>query len=268
VPIAFEAVKNRSVIVTTTFYKNQEELRYLLTCNFVKAVTAKRYKIIIVDCSPDPAIAQSFRALGAEVWPQIDQGLGASRRELFQRAGNLMSAINEPFFVLWVEPEKIDFANHLEAILAPFMDETIDLVMPKREEALYQLGYPDFQYFSEHSANSIYQRLFGPDNADPFFGPIAYKSTIKQYFEDLKIGDYGLTDDGYLQLYGQAIAKCYGAKTMVVEIPFHYPPDQKASELRLDNLPIMFAKRMDQLKNIAGQWFKIYNFFNPTDKNY
>lgn len=265
--IAFESVKDRSVIVTTTFYKSQSELRYTLTCEFIKAVIVKHYKIIIVDDSPDPTIAQSFRDLGAEVFPQVDKGLGASRRELFRHAGSLMSINHEPFFVLWVEPEKVDFANHLEAILAPFIDETIDLVMPKREENIYRLTYPDYQYFSEHSANSIYQKLFGPDNADPFFGPIAYKSTVKQYFEHLKVGDYGLADDGYLQLYGQAIAKSYGAKAVVVEIPFHYPPEQKTEELRSDNLPIMFVKRLDQLKNIAGQWFKIYNFFNQTNEN-
>lgn len=263
-PTDFSAVKSRSVIVTTTFYNNRQEIRYGLTCQFVQAVTAKNYKIIIVDGSPGPAIAQSFRDLGAEVFPQVAKGLGWSRRELFRHAGRIMSADHEAFFVLWIEPEKVDFANHLETMLGPFTNETIDLVMPKREEKLYRDGYPAYQYFSEHTANAIYQQLFGPANADPFFGPIAYKSTFRACFEGLSAGQYGLENDDYLQLYGQVVARYCGAKAVVAEIPFRYPPEQKAHELQPDNLQTMFTKRLDQLNNIANQWFNIYNWFGRS----
>ena len=60
-----------TVVVTTTFYKDVNQLRFQLACQMITKARIAGYPVIVVDGSPNPAIANRFRELGAVVYPEI-----------------------------------------------------------------------------------------------------------------------------------------------------------------------------------------------------
>lgn len=137
-------------IVTTTFYKNQNELRYRLALNTVKEACSKGYQFLIVDGLPLPEVKKKFESLGAIVYPELEKGMGSARRRIFLLAKERSQSTGAKV-ILWIEPEKTDFIRFIPQIIKPIL-EGADIVVPFRTKKSWD-SYPSFQVQTEQKGN-------------------------------------------------------------------------------------------------------------------
>ncbi len=152
----------QTVLVTTTFSKSAEDLRFQLALKTCGAARKAGYPLIIVDGSPDERLRDLLRVCGATVYKQEEPGMGASRREALQ-AG----LATEADVIVWLEPEKYPFVP----LLKPCIDMVragIDIVVPSRKSLE---SYPMYQELSELRTNRELGRITGSHDLDLMFGP-------------------------------------------------------------------------------------------------
>lgn len=232
-------------VLTTTFYRNTEELRFHLACQLVGNAIGVGHCVMVVDGSPDIAIARSFRHLGAATLLQTAAGMGPSRRELFRHALDTQSHRGLlPQIFLWTE-EKVDLIRWIPQIVAPIERDEADIVIPARTD-LSWASYPASQVKSEKAANAVYAEVTG--NAfDAMFGPVAYSSRVGNYFASCNPKERYGAPDTYIQHVAPLEAMTDGFKVVSVPVDFFYPPAQKAEEEAALS-EAMIAKRRRQFE--------------------
>lgn len=252
----------KGIIVTTTFYKSVEELRFRLACDMVRVAIAHGHKVVIVDNSPIPEVAESLRKLNSEVFPQLHKGIGAGRREAFFHASEV--ARREKIdYIIWTEPEKIDFVRSIEYLISALVENKdtmgnrmADIVIPRRSEKSWET-WPSFQVESEKAANQVYNRVFDVNGFDPMFGPVAFHVEVACYFI-LSVGN-SVRPDTYIQHYAPIEARHDGKKVLSVEIDITYPPEQRTEEEGVAKEE-MLEKRKWQLKTLT----EAYRSYRPA----
>ena len=235
------------VVVTTTFYKSVEELRFRLACRLVEKAVADGHKVVIVDGSPIPEVALRLRSLGAEVFPQLHKGMGPGRREAFFHAVEVAWREKTPF-ILWTEPEKDDLIRWIEEIFRSIALGVADIVIPARTKESWET-WPAFQVESEQEANAVYNKAMGLSGFDPMLGPVAFHVVDSAKYFVFARGD-GLVEDTYIQHYAPIVARQSGAKLQAKFIDIVYPPEQRTEEEDAQNEAIR-EKRQKQLSSLT-----------------
>lgn len=240
-------------ILTTTFYKNREEIRFHLAAQLIGNAIAQGYEVVVVDGSPDPSIAEAFVKIGAQVFKQTAQGMGGSRRELFKIA--TANATKDSVFV-WTEPEKVDLIRLIPEIISPIVKGEADIVIPARTEKSWD-SYPAFQVLSEKKANTEYLKET-KESLDLIFGPVAFGGMVADHFYGCDPTIFGATD-GYIQHFAVMWAMATGYKVASVPVDFYYPSIQKEEEdgaLKEE----MLKKRQWQLDQLVAGYTATANF--------
>lgn len=245
----------RVVIATTTFYK-ERNLRFELACQTITAAKEAGYEIVVVDGSPDPSISKTFAELGASVYAEILHGMGPSRRQAFFCACHLIRMSPDPKpmeVVIWMEPEKVDFISHIRLMLDKLQGTDCSIAIMKRSDKSWQT-YPAFQQESEKLANAAYEEYTGRIGYDIMSGPIAFvigeldiPPELLLFFNPKK---YGLPDT-YIQHYLPLFVP--KDQTVLVEIDFLYPPEQKEEEEQAENGEIR-NKRQWQMETLIAAY--------------
>lgn len=215
-------------VLTTTFYRSTEELRFHLACQLVGNAIAVGDHVMVVDGSPDAAVSRSLRWLGAAVFSQTASGMGPSRRELFRQALDPQSHRSSlPQIFLWTE-EKVDLVRSIPKIVAPIERGEADIVIPERTP-LSWASYPAFQVESEKAANAVYAEVTG--NAfDVTFGPVAFSLKMLPLFAVCNPKERYGASDTYIQHIAPLEAMAGGARVASVPVDFFYPAAQRAEE--------------------------------------
>lgn len=214
-------------ILTTTFYKSRSETRFHLACQLIGNAVGAGYDILVADGSPDPAIGQALKKIGANVHPRTVQDRGGSRRELFRLAVNANDG-GQPGIFFWTEPEKVDLIRSIPIIVAPIERNEADIVVPSRTERSWG-SYPGFQVVSEQKANATYLEVTGKP-FDPMFGPVAFSSKVAEHFAVCDPAEQFGATDGYIQHFAPLTAMTEGYKVVSVPVDFYYPLAQRVEE--------------------------------------
>jgi hypothetical protein len=150
-------------LVTTTFSKSAEDLRFRLALKTCQAAQRSGHSIYIVDGSPNSSIRELLLGAGATaVAPEHTRGMGASRRQCLQ-----MGLDSGADVIVWLEPEKYSFVPFI-ADCARMVIAGDDIVIPGR----YTLeGYPRYQELSELRAMRRIGILTCRPDIDWMFGP-------------------------------------------------------------------------------------------------
>lgn len=233
-------------ILTTTFYL-EKGLRFHLACQLIGDAVATGYHVLILDGSPDHTVREAFRKIGADVWHQVSQGMGNSRRELF----NIASEINVPeqqMIFVWTEPEKVDLIRSIPQLVAPIECGKADIVIPSRTEKSWA-SYPEFQVQSEKKANAVYLELIGKE-FDPMFGPVAFASNAATYFANCNPAEQFEATDTYIQHFAPLTAMSKGHVVTSVAVDFFYPLAQRMEE-ESELHGAMLEKRQWQLNQLT-----------------
>lgn len=216
------------IIVTCTYYKSKEEVRFKLACDTIHRARVFGLTVVVVDNSPDRTIVEEFKNLGAIVFRQQTKGMGTSRCEAVSYA---LRTFPEKRVIVWIEPEKADMIKFIIDLAMPILSGNADIVHAGRTEKSW-LTYPEFQRQTEILVNKEWAEMMGhPSCSDLMFGPVAFARNLAisfMLFQHLK--DFGVNYDNCVQLYVSALAKLYGARFAYVKVDFIYPSSQREEE--------------------------------------
>lgn len=226
-----------AVIATTTLYNSEKDVRYVLACNMIVSSRMAGYPIILVDGGSPPSIINTFKVLGAEVFPQMTTSMGSSRREAMQIASEYSDVI------IWQEPEK-EVAYMLDQAVALVRLGACDLVLPSR---MSLDSYPSAQQKTEMVGNIVMAHITGM-HFDWFFGPKVIGRVALPHFLSPTAGDRW---DGLLKPVLRSLVSGLSVGSSTIE--YQHPAIQTAAE---ESDPKMDGKRELQLAFLIHEGFK------------
>ncbi|MSU55359.1 MAG: hypothetical protein EXS46_02345 [Candidatus Taylorbacteria bacterium] len=232
-----------------TFYKTPGELRHRLALQTIGMAKQADYPVIIVDGSPDPSIAESFRDAGAVVFPQLHRGMGPARRQAFFHANE--HAIRYGYELIFTtEPEK-PIVPFIPQIVAPIDGKEVFVSIPFRSEKSWKT-WPAFQAASEKRANAVYADAMGLEGFDPMMGPVAWHIQVAGGFMSFNPKVFGVPDTYIHHYVPPMLMAVTGKMPASVTVDMVYPPEQAAAE-GVDNDEIR-QKRAVQLESLSGAY--------------
>lgn len=273
-PVHEVEVEPRSIaIATTTFYKKWypgevlehdivDKVRGDLALQLIREAIENGYQMSVVDGGSSPAFKSTAEAIGITVYPELERGMSASRRQAFAEASHLDGVK----IICWTEPEKVSIIKDcMPVVVLPILRGETDIVIPSRDETAFKT-YPDYQVKEEQRANRQWNgilraRGFLPNDSpdlDVWFGPKFFRNDpeiIKLFSEKYDFRKRELKIDKIVdpELWPNAtflpiVAALYrGFRVKSVPVPYLHPKEQ--TEIEVDN-PIFVRKRGVQRKNI------------------
>ncbi len=160
----------RTVLVTTTFSKSSDELRFRLALKTCDAAREHGYPLIVVDGSPHESMRDLLREHGATVFKEEGGGMGASRRQTISAGLDTGAEA-----IIWLEPEKYPIVGELSKCIDALDSQDCDLVVPARESLE---SYPMYQELSELRANRELGFITGRPDLDLMIGPRVMTPTM------------------------------------------------------------------------------------------
>eukprot|EP00667_Euglena_gracilis_P018300 EG_transcript_19418 len=240
------------VIFTVTRYRDKSDPRFRTCIATLTAAVTRKFPIVVVDSSPDPALRRAMADAGALVSEQTAEGQkGNALREALHIAGTL-PGVGPDTLLCWQEPEKTDMVRHWTRVAARLSSTRADIAIPAREPALFMATYPAEQFHSESFANSLVSAMAakgglqlvgaGEPPIDWHFGPLAFRQRRASYW----LADRGELWDA--QLMPLVRAARAGHRLVSVEVAFSAPAAMKQEEE--GNLKFM-EKRLVELNFLA-----------------
>ncbi len=213
--------------------------------------TAQGHWVTIVDGSPNTLVQDALMGFPrCRVIRQAEQGMGASRRQLFaeEAKGWGIPFENLPDVCLWVEPEKADIVRHIPALIAPIEFGVAYIVLPKRTEVSFA-SYPAAQAASERAANAVFAEVTGKE-FDVMVGPVMFHEKLLRPFSycDPKML-FGVADT-YIQQIALMEAMSRDIGVASVPVDFFYPAAQRHEEETV-LADAMLVKRQRQFDDLT-----------------
>ena len=239
----------KAVLVTTTFSKSAEDLRFQLALKTRDEAQKAGYPIIIVDGSPEESMRDLLRAHGATVYKEEGRGMGASRRQTIKAGIDTGTDV-----IVWLEPEKHPLVPLLGDCIEWVLDG-VDLVIPCRQ-SLESL--PEYQELSELRANRELGFITGRPDLDLMFGPRVMSRTsaelLQKYVGKPSEDNWQILFIPVLQALEMKMPVC----SMLVD--YVHPPEQTVAE---QGDEVMNKKRdiqrhdlVDGMRRAATEWHR------------
>lgn len=228
-------------IATSTFYNSTTDLRFELAQRFVRDAVTLGHRVVIVDASPLPEIANILYSLGATVSPQNEKGMGRGRRQALREAMDLENSHTDEPVVAWCEPEKYPLVPFFDEMSEFMWEGEIDLLIPRRHNLD---GYPKYQQLSELRGNWQVGTFTGQPELDLWFGPRLMNDLGLSAFLEYE-GDHGDKWDSIFAPVARAIAAEMSVESYMVN--YVHPPEQTAAEV---NDEAMDRKRDEQFDTL------------------
>lgn len=175
----------RIALCTTTFYDKSSggEVRKKLALAFAAEAREREYPVFVVDGGTGPEFVRELKDHGAQVYAQIEKGLGGSRRQALGEAQHYAREHNIPY-VGWSEPEKAPFVKSIGGLIDVLDQSGAELVVPARKSLK---TYPPAQQYSEQFANQLHTDAGYVDqngkSVDTFFGPRVWRREASPFFQ-------------------------------------------------------------------------------------
>ena len=254
-------------VVTVTYYEDNES-RFELACDLIKLAQWKKIPLFVVDDSPlhmKEYLHEALTDYDADeedvcvyAFPQnrkLYQGKGGALRQAIHEATQWLKMHNEDLSkctICFTEPEKVDLLNHIHDITKPILDGSAQVVVPYRNNHLFQTTYPIEQYHSEtfgnlhfdllarelegfqqqSNKNNIYNNNTNNDGGhatqqqiDWLFGPFAFNASLSFQWLSYK----GTSWDAQMVPYVRGVRDSQWT-IQSVEIMFRHPKTMKEEE--------------------------------------
>ena len=258
-------------IATTTFYpdwrpsqmdRSVVSVRGEIAIGFVHEVVSRGYQIIVIDGGSSDDFRPKIAEFGVSIQPEQQRGMSASRRQSYREASNLPGVQ----VICWTEPEKVSFVRDcLPQAAAPILNDSADIVVPKREEAALAT-YPDYQVDFEMRSNNLWNAILRArhllpgdvEGIDICFGPKLFRNDpdiVELFMRRFKLLNVSRALDKILdpELWHGAVtfpvitALHEGKRVVNIEVPYRHPMEQTEVEIDSDELR---RKRDIQYKNL------------------
>lgn len=241
------------IIATTTYYRSHTETRCCLAKQMFREAREAGHIVVDVDNSPESIVTESLRETGAHIYPQLIEGMGPSRRQVFYLAYEASLRLGCGI-ILWTEPEKVDLIRNIPKIIRSIQDGHADVVIPARSAKSWET-WPAFQQKTEQEANAVYAQVTGLHGFDPMHGPVAFERKAARYFVLFDPTLYGVHDK-YIQHYAPLVARSAGKRVVSVLVDTSYPEAQREEEEN-SLVPMMKEKRINQRDEISADYARM-----------
>jgi hypothetical protein len=226
--------------------KHTDKVRGDLALEFVQKASMLGYHIVVSDGKSTKTFRKDILAnTGVVLLKRKTKTSGEGKRAALE----VVTKIPGVEVVVLSEPEKVHLVTDcLEAIVSPLLADKADIVIPRREDALFKATYPLYMYESEVEGNAIYNEALRSNNIlpeslnnlDSFFGPRAFRNEKKivslfkrrYLFSGVSLLEKLYDPDFYSNVLFFPIVNALKQKlrVAVVEIPFRYPHLQTENE--------------------------------------
>lgn len=260
--------------------KHTDKVRGDLALEFAQEAVKRGYQVVIVDGKSSKTFKKSLAAIA---------GVIIKRRKTQKRSPNkrlaykIASKLAQVKVIVATEPEKTSLVTDcLPQIVRPILKEEADIVVPKRNDQLFQAAYPDYMYHSEIEGNQLYNenlklhkllKKTDPD-LDMFFGARAFANepkVLSLFMRKFKVkaSDLALPKDFFdaeeysnTTYFPIVLALKKKLRVKSVEIPFKYPQIQKRNE-EAQAKELFLEKRRTQRLSLL---LELMHFLNYLDR--
>lgn len=238
------------------------------------------YHTVVSDGGSSPFFLEELRVFRSIVLvPRKGTERGEGRRQGFKIA----SEIEGVKILIQNQGEKPLVVLNVPDIAIPILNGNTDVVVPRRNPALHETTYPEYQWKSEVAANQKYNGLLhktgllGPDEfLDMFFGPFAFRNDpkiLKLFFEKYEftlpnstgVRKYARPEvwsDGYFFSIVKALHE--GFRVASVEVDFRYPETQRKNEETLEGF---MHKRAGQKWGLLDELIHFIRYLHDDPKS-
>lgn len=259
--------------------KHTDKIRGDLILYSAQFASGLGYKLVIVDAGSPKTFVKllknvpNLKLLTAKIRKRSPN----KRKALFE--ANKIDGIKA---IVETEIEKVSLiTDSIQTITRPILNGECDVVIPKREDSLFQKTYPLYMYKSEVEGNLLYNEALRAsgllsvheEDLDVFFGARVFrndkvflKSIFSKYtthpFNSLlhsKLFDVEEYSNAQFFPIVEALAK--HARVKSVTVPFLYPEKQKENEER-GQLEFFELKRDFQRVTIIVELMHFLGFLN------
>lgn len=261
--------------------RHTDKIRGDLAITFFERATREGYRVVVVDGKSTKTFHKALKNIpGIHVLKRHGFKRSPARRQAYKNAASL----KDIRVVIATEPEKISLLDSVASIVEPILTGKADIIIPKRDEALFQSSYPHYQYESETEGNRLYNELLKSEgylphqseDLDVFFGPRVFRND--RQIRSLFMRKYAFRT-GNLLLRNEILdpeelsnalffpivnALKRGLKIRSVTIPFEYPSLQKENEL-IGNREYFEEKRKSQR---LGLLVELMHFLHHHSSHY
>lgn len=226
--------------------KHTGKIRGDLALAFFHEANKRGYRIVCADSKSAKSFQKEVSLIpNVKLIKSKIPGSGRNKRIAIREVVKLEGAE----VIVLCEPEKVSLITDcLEQIVMPILNGSADIVVPKREEALFKSTYPDYMYQSEIEANRLFNEALKTNSFlnsrqsefDHFFGPRVFKNDkkiislfVRRYiFTGQTVVSSLFDPDIYSNAQYFPIVNALRKKLRVVEVtvPFKYPNVQKENE--------------------------------------
>lgn len=252
-----------------------DKVRGDLALEFIKKASGLGYRVVVVD-------GKSSRSFRLELKNFSDIKLikrrGYKRSPAKRQAFQAASKFPEVKVIIAVEPEKVSLIDSVQTISQPILDGSADIVIPKRNQKLFEETYPDYMYQSETEGNFIYNQLLkshkllkkGGEDLDVMFGPRVLSNVpevlslfLKKYHlpfnNQTKVDFFDPEEYSNTQFFPVILALRKRLSTKSVEIPFYYLKLQKDNET-IGARDLFIEKRRSQKLSLLLELMYLLNY--------
>ncbi len=260
--------------------KHTDKVRGDLALIFFRKGVPQGFQVIAIDGKSSKTFQKELAGIpGLKVVKRKSEKRSPNKRLAIQIA----SKIPGVKVIVLTEAEKVSLLEDcITQIVTPLLQDKADIVIPRRNPALFKSEYPRYMYDSEMEADSLYDEalrahgFLGPkdEQLDLFFGPRAFqnkKSVIQLFMKqyDFSLANLSLpqeyfdTENYSNTMYFPIVAALKKKlRVLGVEVPFVYPKNQKENEEK-GVRELFLEKRKSQKLSILVE---LLHFLSYLDK--
>ena len=257
-----------------------DKIRGDLALEFVRMAKEMGYQVVIVNGKSEEAFSKELSKIrGIHILKRYDSSASSDRRKVVEIA----SGLSQIKVIILCEPEKTSFLSGcIDKILKPLLENKADIVVPKRQTALFKLSYPKYMFESEREGNVFYNEalkangllITNSEDFDMFFGPRAFvnkQEVVKLFMRKYEIGHASFSFAGYsnTERFSNSLffpivsALKESLKVQSVTVPFVYPKIQKENEEKGARELFLEKRRSQRL----GLLVELLHFISYLEKN-
>ena len=227
--------------------KHTDKVRGDLAIEFFKEAKKRGYQVVVADGMSSKTFRKTITQMpGLNIIKRRSAKRAVAKRQAILKATKLQGVK----VIIATEPEKTSLITDcLPRLVNPVINSEADIVVPKRENSLFEKTYPKYMYQSETEGNKLYNEILRThgllgdrEDFDVFFGPRVFANNPKIVRLFTKKFQLKISKKAYLESYFDidaysstlyfpiviALKKNYKVKS--VEVPFSYPKTQKENE--------------------------------------
>lgn len=259
--------------------KHIDKVRGDLALEFAQKAIEQGFRLVIADGKSTKTFRKEMQAIpGLTLVKRKTRSSGEGKRIALEK----IIAIAGVEVIVLTEPEKVSLITDcMRQITLPLLEDRADVVVPKRNDALFKATCPRYMYESEVEGNAIYNEALRANDLlpkdlydlDTFFGPRALRNEKhitalfkrKYQFVGMSLLEKLYDPDIYSHVLYFPIVNALRKKLRVssVEVLFRYPHLQKENE-DVGQRELFIAKRSLQRVSILIDLMHFLSFIKKS----